>query len=281
MPTGKALVEQMARVSVGPGSLALWGLGQMGLAVKGPDGLLMIDPCLSNVVEELFGSWWFRGYPPPLEPAELAGANYLLISHEHLDHLDPQTAGPAARANPEMRLVAPGWCIEPLAKIGIGAERVMVPPALEAMPLPGTSARVTAVPSAHYAKEYDEQKGYRWLGYLIEWNGVTLYHAGDTIIYKGYLETLKGLPQIDVAMLPVNGRDWYREDTIGAVGNLLPDEAAWLGREAGLGSIIVGHNDLFPNNAIPFGSIADAFARGTPRLPYRILQPGELWMVVK
>ena len=155
----------------------------------------------------------------------------------------------------------------------------MVPRALEALQL--GSMQLTAVPGAHYEKEYDEQLGFRWFGFLIEWNTVTFYHAGDTIIYPGYIETLQKLPVPDVAMLPVNGRDWYRETEAAAVGNLMPVEAARLARDLGWDTLIPGHNDLYPNNAIPQSEIITALAAVNPRQKVKQLQPGELLYYVK
>jgi len=276
MPTGQDLTAQMQTIPILPNSLAIWGLGQMGVAIKGPDATLVIDPCLSDVVRHQAGEWWTRAYHPPVAPETLTTIDYYLISHEHLDHLDPLTVAPVAKASPGAKFVVTGWCLEGMNGADVAEYRLIVPPALETVSLPGTSAKLTAIPSAHYAKEHDAHKGYRWFGYLIEWNGVTFYHSGDTIIYPGYVEVLRGLPTADVAMIPVNGRDWYREADVGAIGNLLPQEAARLARDAGWGLVIAGHNDLFPNNAIPFGQIADAFAQHAPRQPYKFLQPGEL-----
>jgi L-ascorbate metabolism protein UlaG (beta-lactamase superfamily) len=272
----------MNELTILPNSLALYGLGQMGFAIKGPEGLLLIDACLSDVIRERFGEAWVRAYPPPVEPGLLSNVIAHFITHEHFDHLDPLTVAAVAKASPKARFIAPGWCTELLSgEGGVEAGRQIAPPALEPMTIPGTSARLTAIPSAHYAKEHDAQKGYRWLGYLIEWNGVTLYHAGDTIIYKGYVDTLKSLPTADVAIIPVNGRDWYREDGIGAIGNLHPLEAALLAQECGWGVVIPGHNDLYPSNVIPQASILEAFASATPRQQLKWVQPGELYYYVK
>jgi L-ascorbate metabolism protein UlaG (beta-lactamase superfamily) len=275
------MIAHMQRTQIIPNSLAIWGLGQIGVAVKGPEGVLYIDPCLSDVVRAQFGDWWRRAYDPPLLPAEMTNADYYLITHEHLDHLDPLTVGPAAAASPETKFIAPGWCVDLLIGLGIEPKRIIVPPVLEPIHLAGTSLTLTVVPSAHYAKEYDADKAYRWFGYLIEWNGVTFYHAGDTIIYPDYIETLKGLPTPDLALMPVNGRDYYRETEAGAVGNLLPVEAARLARDLGWGTLIPGHNDLYPNNAIPNAQIVAALETIAPRQKYKFLQPGELYYYVK
>lgn len=281
MPTGHALLALIRETPVIPNSLAFFGLGQMGIAVKGPDGVLVVDACLSDVVRGVAGDFWTRAYDPPLRPADLAFASAFLATHEHLDHLDPDTLGPAAKASPRAPFVVTGWSREALAQIDVGDDRILVPRAEEPMPIPGTSARLTALPSAHYAAEDDPVKGQRWFGYLIEWNGVAFYHSGDTVIYPGYVDMLRRHPRADVAMLPVNGRDWYRETVVGAVGNLWPNEAAQLAEAMDWAKVIVGHNDLFPNNAIPFGTIADAFARFAPRRAYALLQPGELYYFVK
>ena len=245
------LITQIEQTPIISNSLAIWGFGQMGVAIKTPDAGLYIDLCLSDVVRDQLGDFWTRGYPPP------------------------------ATASPNAKFVAPGWCTDLFHEAGVSAERIILPQALVPFTLPGTDVTVTAVPSAHYEKEYDEQKGYRWLGYLIESNGVRFYHAGDTIIYDDYIDTLRQLPQPDVVMLPVNGRDYYRETEANAAGNLLPVEAARLARDLGWDVLIPGHNDLYPQNTIPFREIVSALETVAPRQKYKYLQPGELYYYVK
>lgn len=275
------LITQINQTNILPNSLAIWGFGQMGVGVKTTDAILYIDLCLSDGVRQQFGEFWVRAYDPPVEPHRINNADFYLITHEHMDHLDPLTVEPIAQASPEAKFVAPGWCLDLLHECGVPDERIIVPQPLAPFTLSGTDVMVTAVPSAHYEKEYDAQKGYRWLGYLIESNGVRFYHAGDTIIYDDYIATLRQLPQLDVVMLPVNGRDYYRETEYDVTGNLLPVEAARLARDLGWDMLIPGHNDLYPNNTIPFGEIVNALETTAPRQKYKVLQPGELFYYVK
>lgn len=279
--SGVGLIEQMNKLRVPPGCLAIWGLGQMGLALKGagPE-VVYIDPCLSDVVRLKLpeqADIFTRAFDPPLEPALIDNAAYVLCSHEHLDHTDPLTLGPIAVASPAARFVISGWAHDPLDEAEIAAERRIVPPTdrtIELGPL-----RLSAIPAAHYELEHD-QRGQRWLGFLIEWNGVTLYHSGDTIIYPGLLDRLGALPPADVAVLAVNGRDAYR-DSHNITGNLLPLEAAWLARELGWDVLIGGHNDLYAWNTIAPGALAEACARLCPRQRLHNLQPGELFLYVR
>jgi L-ascorbate 6-phosphate lactonase len=281
MQTGKELIALLNRIPIIPSSLAILGLGQMGVAIKGPEAIVYIDPCLSDVLREQFGDWWNRAYPPPIHPADITNADYYLISHEHQDHLDPNTVCMVAKASPGAMFIAPKWCLNILGDLDIASKRVLTPNVLETIPLSGTSMRLTPVPSAHYQQESNEQNGNRWLGYIIEWNGVTFYHSGDTIIYPGYIELLKQLPKSDIAMVPVNGRDWFRESDAGVIGNLLPVEAARLARDLEWDMLIPAHNDLYPNNTIPMAEVVEALTRIAPQQKYKILQPGELYYYIK
>lgn len=281
MRAGAELIAQMDGLAVPAGCLAVWSLGQMGVAIKGdgPD-VIYIDPCLSDVValrEPKLAAKFARAYPPPLEPGQITNAAYVLCSHEHIDHTDPLTLGPLAAASPGARFVTSGWSHALLDEAGVAPERRLVPEpgtALQLGPL-----RLTAIPAAHYERERDE-RGERWLSFLIEWNGVTFFHSGDTLIYPGLIEQLRALPRADLAMLAVNGRDAYR-DSFGITGNLLPAEAAWLAAELGWDTLIGGHNDLYHWNTIAAGALADACARINPRQRLLALQPGELLLYVR
>ncbi|MCC6803130.1 MAG: MBL fold metallo-hydrolase [Anaerolineae bacterium] len=200
--------EILSTLSILPDSLALWGLGQSGVVVTGPDAVIVIDPCLSTIVDDISGGYLTRAFPPPIQPDALTGVDYILCTHDHADHFDPRTVVPMLAASPGAKVVLPGWALESARSAGIDSSRLIVP--TDSLTLPNTSLRLTVVPSAHYGKDYDPAKGYRWLGFLIEWNGVTLYHAGDTIIYDGYVEALRALPTPDLALVPINGRDWFR-----------------------------------------------------------------------
>lgn len=275
------LMEQIERVDVLPNSLAIWGFGQMGIGIKTPQTMLYVDLCLSDLLFEQHSEVWVRAYDPPVEPKAITNADYYLITHDHPDHLDPLTIGPIVKSAPQTKFVATGWCVEPLKELGIKESNIIVPPTLEPIELPDGDVRITAIPAAHYEKIFDENKGHRWLGYFIEANGVTVYHAGDTVIYEDYIETLKKLPRPDVAMLPINGRDYYREVEGPATGNLMPIEGARLASDLGWDTLIIGHNDMYPFNKIPFGDIVNALETVAPRQKYKVLQPGELLYYVK
>jgi len=58
---------------------------------------------------------------------------------------------------------------------------------------------ITAVPAYNIGKPF-HPKANGWLGFVVEIDGVRVYHAGDT----DFIPEMKHL-QIDVALLPVSG----------------------------------------------------------------------------
>ena len=100
-----------------------------------------------------------------------------------------------------------------------------------------------AIPSAHETLEKNERGEYRYLGYIIRLGSMTLYHSGDTIPYPGLAERVK-TDQIDMALLPINGRGK------GVPGNFTFDEAVQLCQSADIPYLIPHHFGMFAFNTV-------------------------------
>lgn len=276
---GSALIAQMNALHVPAGSVALWWLGQMGVAVKGPDQqIIYIDPCLTDIINLKWPDPTrgpTRAIETPLQPDEVTNASLVLCSHEHIDHTDCFTLAGIAKASPRARVVATGWAQGELDEAGIAPERRIIPTVGRA--IDAGVLKINAIPAAHYTREYDATKGERWLSLHLDWGSVTFFHGGDTILFDGYVESIKALPQIDFGVLASNGRDAMR-DANDIVGNLYPSESAWLANELGWQTLIIGHNDLFAGNRLPAGEIYSQIERVAPQLAAHMLKPGELFL---
>lgn len=129
---------------------------------------------------------------------------------------------------------------------------------------------ITAVPAAHETIERDEAGRLRFLGYIIRCGAWTIYHAGDTVLFDGMVERLAPWG-IDVALLPINGRDPARR----VAGNLWGREAAWLARQIGAKVAIPCHYEMFEfNTASPDEFVAECGRLGQA---CRVLRCGERW----
>ena len=220
------------------GSAVLWWLGQMGLLVKMGETVLCLD-YFGTVIPE-------RQVPPPVPAAEMEGIHAFLGTHNHLDHIDHACWQVWARTCPEAFFVFPAAHRQEVLSDGIGEERCL---GLN----DGGSGRVGditihAVAAAHEFLDRDPETGlYPCLQYIIEGNGLRIYHAGDTLRYEGMLLKLRAFGPIDAALLPINGRDGkrYRRDCI---GNMTFQEAADLAGELDLRMAIPGHWDMFADN---------------------------------
>lgn len=267
-----ALAQQINRLVVPPGQLALWSLGQAGFVIKGGSTLLCIDPYLSDAIAQQGGP--ARRFPPPLDPASLEHVQLVFTTHEHADHTDPATLLPLLRASARAILVTSPQGREIALRSGISESRIRVPrigQSVEAGEL-----TYTAIPAAHYQYEVNAQEQARWMGFLLKLNGVTLYHAGDTLVVPELLAALAGI-DLDLALLPINGRDYFREEHA-IVGNLWPREAMQLAQRLAPRVLIGMHNDLFAENRVRPGLLFDELESLAPFQRCHLLQPGELYL---
>jgi L-ascorbate 6-phosphate lactonase len=85
--------------------------------------------------------------------------------------------------------------------------------------------------------------------------GTTLYHAGDTIVTRELIDALDDRC-IDVALLPSNGRDYFREEQ-DITGNMNANEAIALARRIGARLVIPYHWDGFAGNTSSPGALSN------------------------
>lgn len=220
------------------GTAVLWWLGQMGLVVKMNETVLCIDYYASDSPD--------RQVAPPVPMAEMAGISAFLGTHDHLDHIDHEAWKVWAKVCPDAQFVFPAMHAQAVAADGISPDRCCGMNE-------GTTCRIGdvtihAIAAAHEFLARDPETGfYPSLQYIIEGNGLRIYHAGDTVRYEGMLPKLQAFGPIDAALLPINGRDGtrYRRDCI---GNMTFQESADLTGELKLRFVIPGHWDMFANN---------------------------------
>lgn len=254
-----------------PGQLHLWWLGQSGYLVEWQGHHLLIDPYLSDSLTKKYAGTdkpHMRMTEQVIAPERLDFVEVVTSSHNHTDHLDGETLIPLLRANPGLTLIVPR------ANTGFAAGRLQVPSGrltpirVDDAPLISGSFSFAAIPSAHESLEQDEQGDHRFIGYIIQAGPLTLYHSGDCIPYEGLVERLKKW-KIDIALLPINGRDPGR----GVAGNFTGGEAAQLGKDIHAGIVIPCHYEMFEFNTVsPEGFVQAAQKLGQK---YRLLKCGE------
>lgn len=224
----------------------LWWLGQAGFAIRHRDRVLMIDPYLSDVLADKYAGRRFahtRLHDAPVAPARVTGLAAVLCTHGHTDHMDLGTI-PLLQISSDPLFVVPRAEATRALSRGVPQSRLLGLDAGETFTTAGIS--ITAVPAAHESREQDAHAQEVFLGYVIDLDGFRIYHSGDCAPYPGQEEIIRTL-DVDLALLPVNGRDEDRNDN-GVPGNFSLDEAVALCREAGIPRLIVHHWGLFAFN---------------------------------
>lgn len=256
---------------------ALWWLGQAGFLIRQGGLSIVIDAYLSDSLAEKYHGTKFphqRMMPPPVTPGALPSIDWLLCTHAHTDHMDPGTIPPLLAANPAARVLAPRACREQALARGAPVDRLVLIDAGETIDLGGV--QVTATPAAHEDLRITPE-GHLFLGYVLRGGGVTLWHSGDTIPFPGLAETLAP-HQVDLALLPVNGRDAERAAN-GVPGNLTLDEAVTLTDAIGARGMLGHHLGLFAFNTLEPEAGRARLAELRAAAEVALVAPGQVWQV--
>ena len=253
--------------------IGIFYLGQVGFLLKFRGKYILIDGYLSDYVDRNCCSelvQWVRRYPAPLHGEDLDFVDYVFCTHAHFDHADPDTLSAIARVNKKVQFVVPQAIVPVIEGYGISGESVLGVCTDQEYVLDGDIA-FTAIPSAHEKLHPDGNGGYEEVGYRLRLGNVTLYHSGDCCMYDGLTERIM---DTDVLMIPINGRDYYRNrgDIIGCFDSV---EALTLAKEAHCKMLIPTHFDLYDVNAVNPAYFVDCQQRINPVQRYHIFMPGE------
>lgn len=242
------------------GQVGLWWIGQGGFAARFGERGLLIDPYLSNSLWEKYRDGEFphvRMTPPPIASDRIEALDWVFCSHRHGDHMDPGTL-PALGEGTACRFFVPAAAREHVIEgMGLPADRVTGMNAGQTIQL-DSDVRVTAVPAAHEQLAVNERGEHRYLGFVLDFAGLTVYHSGDCCPYESLAAELRPL-EIDVALLPVNGRDEYRTSR-GILGNFHVEEAVALCDELYIPRMIAHHFGMFDFNTVPPAELAERIA---------------------
>jgi len=236
-------------------------LGQSGCQIRVGNVTIYVDPYLSNSVEELDAPDIKRLIPIPIKPEEVTDADWVFITHEHIDHCDPHTLPVIAKASPNCRFVGPSGVLARLASWGISESRCYIS-ADEWTPL-NDGIRFISVPAAHPTVCRDAEGLPLCVGYVLEVDGKKLYFAGDTSVTDELIEALSGIMPISPALLPVNEHNFYRGKR-GIIGNMSIRDAFLLAEELKIGRVIPVHWDMFAVNSVSPDEIVAVYQQMMP-----------------
>jgi len=118
-------------------------------------------------------------------------ADLVLITHSHFDHFDPTAIREVLKD--KGKVVIPEDCISKIPDLDFVS--VVPNQTLEVL-----GVKIETIPAYNLNKNY-HTKASNWVGYVVEIEGVRIYHAGDT----DFIPEMKNLKDIDVALIPIGG----------------------------------------------------------------------------
>jgi L-ascorbate 6-phosphate lactonase len=279
---GAALQREMTETTLSDGSIAFWHLGQAGVAIKGArsDSLIYIDPYLTFSIEDrLPGTEFRRGFPPPLEPAEIVNPKAVMITHYHDDHLDLETITTISRTFELTVFVVPAPSISVLSDAGINLDRVLPAKDGDRTYLDHGTFELEPVAVAHVDYQLDEHQDHHYLGYCMTVDGIRLFHAGDCLVDDRLVARMRRFKP-DIVFLPINGRDFARTAR-GIVGNMNYREAADFAVSVGADLVVPMHYDLFANNRDNPAYFVDYLFHAYPMQRFHMMVPGERFIYMQ
>lgn len=253
-----------------PTGFKIWWLAQSGFLIKWQEKHLLFDPYLSDSL-----SVKYQNSDKPHEriselvilPDQLDFIDIVTSSHNHTDHLDAETLMPIIQKNADLKFIIPE------ANRAFVADRIKCslnfPIGLnDGLSFEYKGIKIMGIPAAHNEVERNQKGECKFMGFIAEFGGFSVYHSGDTLWFEGLEEILKSY-SIDVAFLPINGNKPERK----VAGNLSFQEAAELGKMADIKCIIPHHYHLFEFNTENPENFKIACEKiGTP---HKILELGE------
>lgn len=185
---------------------ALW-VGHSTVLVQMEDKVIIVDP----VFEDVIGSTMLRKREAGLNLEDISKLDIVLISHSHMDHMSLPTLKRIDKLFPKASLVFPVGTEKYLPsydmnmvmiKTGNSAKRHYIGETKEI-----DGVKVTSVFAEHEGGRYGFDT-YMWnvpgyTGYIIEYKGLTIFYAGDTIYDEDAFKAIGGKFKINLALIPI------------------------------------------------------------------------------
>lgn len=157
---------------------------------------------INILTDPIFGdaTFLFRRTIPHMSINELPRIDYVLISHNHRDHMDAATLIQIMRSFPQVKFLVPYgdkyWFIHR------GIERVEEHFWWDVFE--DEHIKFTFLPAHHWSgRGWHDRNKSLWGSWMIEHSEQTIYFAGDSAYWKHFACIAHFFPQIDTVLMPI------------------------------------------------------------------------------
>lgn len=230
---------------------------------------LMFDPVFGNI------PFVRRRSKLPVNPDIFTEIDYLLLSHDHFDHLDKRSIARLYANNPEMKAFC-GLGVGELLKKWF--PEMLVIESGWYQQIEDDGLKITFLPSQHWSKRTVNDGGQRlWGAFMLQTNDISVYYSGDTGYSKHFIEIPELFGAPDYALLGIGA---YKPRWFMQPNHISPYDSLKASLEMGAKQTIPMHYGTFDLSDEPLSDPPKVFAEEARRLNVPIAIP-HLGEVVK
>ncbi|HEY3762019.1 MAG TPA: MBL fold metallo-hydrolase [Verrucomicrobiae bacterium] len=212
------------------GEIAITWIGHASFLIQFTDLNVLIDPNFAN--------WLFllkRIRRSGFKIEDLPPIDVVLLTHAHFDHFHK----PTLRKLPHPKIGIMPRGVGDLAH-NLGFSRIVELEWWESFSQAKSNWKVTFVPSKHWGARtlHDQHRGYG--GFVLEYQGQKIYHAGDSAYFEGFKEIGERFSP-SLALLPIGA---YHPESFRKV-HMGPDDAIKVFKELNAKWLVPMHYGTF------------------------------------
>lgn len=237
VPNDGAFLRENARHSE---PTVTW-IGHSTLLVQMDHATFLTDPIWSERASPLAFAGPARRVPPGVAMEALPPIDFVLVSHNHYDHMDLPTLRALADRDPRTRFVVPLGNAATLVDAGIGTGRVQECDWGGRVPVAGLE--VVCLPAQHWsARGALDRRLALWGSFAVIGPGRRFYFTGDSGYFDGFARIGEALGPFDVAAVPIGA---YEPSAMMRPFHMDPEEAVRAGTDLGARRILAMHHGTF------------------------------------
>lgn len=243
--------------------LLVW-FGHSSYFIQSGGSRFLVDPVFEAAAPVSFVNRPFAG-TDVYKAADMPGIDYLIITHDHWDHLDYRTV---LKLKVKIgKVVCPLGVGEHFRRWGFSQAQLLELDWDEQV-APAEGLAVHCLPSRHFSGRGFRPGQTLWASFMLRTPAKTIYLGGDGGYDSRFVRIARQYPQIDVAILE-NGQydpDWryihlMPEELVKAVGELRP------------GKLFTGHNGKYALAKHPWDEPMDRIADAAGEHSFNLVMP--------
>lgn len=250
--------------ALNPDDEVLVWMGHSSLYMQTDGKRIAIDPVLVSASPVSFFNKAFKG-TENYHPQDLPDLDYLIITHDHWDHLDYNTI--KNLKNRTGKIICPLGVGEHLEYWGVDPSKIIELDWNESTQL-DNKIKITALPARHFSGRGLSPDKTLWASYMLQSSSGNIYLSGDTGYDIHFQDIKKRFGTIDFAIME-NGQ--YNKDWKDI--HIMPEELVKAIKELDPKRVMTIHNSKFALSTHTWHEPMDKIAKAAEENSFKLITP--------